>query len=85
VGSDASKKVKGRKAHALVGTEGLPLRVIVHSAAIQDSSPSAGSLLWACARLELSPIASLYYLRRITECIVLGIEAETRRILAPRS
>jgi len=28
--------VKGRKIHALVDTEGLPMRVIVHSAAIQD-------------------------------------------------
>lgn len=36
MGYDAGKKVKGRKIHALVDTEGLPLRVIVHSAAIQD-------------------------------------------------
>ena len=35
-GLRASKKVKGRKSHALVDTEGLPLRVVVHSAAIQD-------------------------------------------------
>jgi transposase len=28
--------VKGRKIHALVDTEGLPMRVVVHSAAIQD-------------------------------------------------
>jgi transposase len=32
----AGKKVKGREIHALVDTEGLPMRVIVHSAAIQD-------------------------------------------------
>ena len=31
MGYDAGKKVKGRKAHALVDVEGLPLRVIVHS------------------------------------------------------
>jgi putative transposase len=36
VGYDASKQVKGRKIHALVDSEGLPLRVVVHSAAIQD-------------------------------------------------
>src|SRR5580704_4814544 len=36
VGYDAGKKLKGRKIHALVDTEGLPLRVVVHSAAIQD-------------------------------------------------
>jgi transposase len=36
VGYDAAKKIKGRKIHPLVDGEGLPLRVIVHSAAIQD-------------------------------------------------
>lgn len=36
MGYDAGKKVKGRKLHALVDTEGLPLRVVVHSAGIQD-------------------------------------------------
>src|SRR5271157_787047 len=41
VGYDAGKKVKGRKIHALVDTEGLPLRVIVHSAAIQDRDGAA--------------------------------------------
>ena len=33
---DDGKTVKGRKLHALVDVEGLPLRVIVHSAGIQD-------------------------------------------------
>jgi transposase len=36
VGYDAGKKVKGRKIHALLDSEGLPMRVVVHSAAIQD-------------------------------------------------
>ena len=36
MGYDAGKKVKGRKIHALVDTEGLPMRVVVHSAATQD-------------------------------------------------
>ena len=36
MGYDAGKQVKGRKVHALVDTEGLPMRVVVHSAAIQD-------------------------------------------------
>jgi putative transposase len=36
VGYDAGKKVKGRNIHALVDSEGLPMRVVVHSAAIQD-------------------------------------------------
>ena len=33
--------MKGRKIHALVDTEGLPLRVVVHSAAIQDRDSAA--------------------------------------------
>ena len=36
MGYGAGKKVKGRKIHALVDSEGLPMRVVVHSAAIQD-------------------------------------------------
>jgi transposase len=36
VGYAAGKKLKGRKFHALVDCEGLPMRVVVHSAAIQD-------------------------------------------------
>ena len=36
MGYDPGKKLKGRKLHALVDTEGLPMRVVVHSAGIQD-------------------------------------------------
>jgi len=36
VGYDAGKRVKGRKIHALVDSEGLPMRGVVHSAKIQD-------------------------------------------------
>jgi transposase len=36
VGYDAGKRVKGRKILALVDSEGLPMRVVVHSAEIQD-------------------------------------------------
>jgi transposase len=41
VGYDAGKRVKGRKIHALVDTEGLPLRVVVHSAGLQDRDGAA--------------------------------------------
>ena len=41
MGYDAGKKVKGRKVHVLVDTEGLPLRVVVYSAAIQDRDGAA--------------------------------------------
>jgi Transposase DDE domain len=33
---NADTQVKGRKIHALVDSEGLPMRVVVHSAVIQD-------------------------------------------------
>jgi hypothetical protein len=34
VGYDAGKKIRGRRIHALVDTKGLPMRIVVHSAAI---------------------------------------------------
>jgi hypothetical protein len=36
VGYDTGMKVKRRKIHAVVDSEGLPMRVVVHSAAIPD-------------------------------------------------
>ena len=36
MGYDGGKQVKGRKIHALVDSEAPPMRVVVHSAAIQD-------------------------------------------------
>ncbi|MGO9460053.1 MAG: IS5 family transposase [Rhodomicrobium sp.] len=41
MGYDAAKKIKGRKIHPLVDTEGLPLRIVVHSASIQDRDGAA--------------------------------------------
>ena len=41
---DAGKRVKGRKIHALVDSEGLPMRVVVRSAAMQDRD-GAGHVL----------------------------------------
>jgi hypothetical protein len=35
-GYDAGKKIKGRKRHAMVDTDGRALKLHVHSAAIQD-------------------------------------------------
>ena len=50
VGYDAAKKVKGRKIHALVDTEGLPMRVVVHYAAVQDrDGPRSSSTRYAAA------------------------------------
>jgi transposase len=44
VGYEAGKQVKARKIHTLVDSEGLPMRVVVHSAAIQDRD-GAGPVL----------------------------------------
>jgi len=41
VGYDAGKKIKGRKIHNLVDVEGLPLKVVIHSAGIQDRDGAA--------------------------------------------
>ncbi|WGJ15405.1 IS5 family transposase [Methylocapsa sp. D3K7] len=40
-GYDAGKKVKGRKIHALVDTQGLPMRIVIHSAGVQDRDGAA--------------------------------------------
>ena len=45
-GYDAGKKIKGRKRHALVDTDGRALKLHVHSAAVQDRD-GAGPLLRA--------------------------------------
>ena len=44
MGYGASKRVKGRKIHALVDSEGLRMRVVVHPASIQDRN-GAGLVL----------------------------------------
>ena len=36
MGYEAGKELKGRKIHSLVDTLGLPIRLVVHSAGIQD-------------------------------------------------
>ena len=43
-GFDAAKKVKGRKRHIVVDTEGLLLTVLVHAASIQDRDGGADTL-----------------------------------------
>jgi putative transposase len=60
--------VKGRKLHALVDTEGLPLRVIVHSAAIQDRDGAAlvlDRIRTRFPRLELIWADSAYNARQV--------------------
>ena len=47
-GFDAGKKVNGRKRHLLTDTSGLPLRLVVHPASIQDRD----GLVLVCARIR---------------------------------
>ncbi|WP_375339650.1 transposase [Okeania sp. SIO2G4] len=46
-GYDAGKKVKGRKRHILVDTQGLLLSVVVHTANIQDREGAKSVFLQA--------------------------------------
>ena len=41
MGYDAGKKLKGRKVHSLVDMLGLPIRLVIHSAGIQDRDGAA--------------------------------------------
>ncbi|MBZ0227098.1 MAG: IS5 family transposase [Bauldia sp.] len=41
MGYDAGKRLKGRKIHVLVDTEGPPMKVVVHSAGMQDLDGAA--------------------------------------------
>ncbi len=41
MGYDAGKRLKGRKIHSLVDTLGLPIRLVIHSAGIQDRDGAA--------------------------------------------
>lgn len=72
MGYDAGKKVKGRKLHALVDTEGFPLRVIVHSAGIQNRDGAALVLDRIRQRfswLELVWADGGYNARQVTEAV----------------
>ena len=52
MGYDAGKQVKGRNIHALVDTEGLPMRVVVHSARSRTATgPGSSSTRYAGASL----------------------------------
>ncbi len=51
IGYDAGKRVRGRKRHLLADTCGLLLRIVVHSASVQDR---------AGAKLVLSGISALF-------------------------
>ena len=58
IGYDAGKRVRGRKRHLLVDTLGLLLRVVVHSASVQDR---AGAKLVLGGLRERFPLVGLVW------------------------
>ena len=72
VGYDAGKRTKGRKRHLLTDTLGLPLRVVVHSAGIQDRDGAAlvlGGLRGRCPHLELVWADAGYLARQVDAAV----------------
>ena len=59
-GYDGNKKVRGRKRHLLVDTEGLLLKAKVHSAKIPDQQDGLRLLLLESARSGLSRLSHLW-------------------------
>ena len=57
-GYDGGKKIRGRKRHLLVDTEGLVMKAKVHSAKVADQDGLR--LLLECARMEISSIKHLW-------------------------
>ena len=50
MGYDAGKTIESRKIHALVDTLGLPMRVVIHSAGIQDRDGAVLLFTKICSR-----------------------------------
>jgi transposase len=64
--------VKGRKIHALVDTEGLPLRVVVHAADIQDRDGAVlvlGKIRDSFPGLELIWADRAYHARQVDAAV----------------
>ena len=82
-GYDGGKKVRGRKRHLLVDTEGLVLKAKIHSAKVQDEDGI--KLLLESAQTELSRLKHLWvdagYRGRGRKCAeeVLGLSVEVVR------
>lgn len=72
MGYDAGKRTKGRKRHLLTDTLGLPLRVVVHSAGIQDRDGAAlvlDRLRARCPHLELLWADAGYLARQVNDAV----------------
>jgi putative transposase len=95
-GYDAAKKVKGRKRHVAVDTDGLLLGVIVHAADVQDAD-GVGDLLKKLKRLycwlrvvfadsvyDRLPVLLACFLLGLTLVIVRRLAGSTGFVLLPR-
>lgn len=72
MGYDPGKRTKGRKRHLLTDTLGLPLRVVVHSAGIQDRDGAAlvlDGLRERCRHLELIWADAGYLARQVDAAV----------------
>ena len=80
-GYDAGKKIKGRKRHALVDTDGRALKLHVHSAGLQDRD-GAGPLLrasrpsWPFVKLVFADAG--YQGPRVAQCSPIRVEVVRR-------
>ena len=76
-GYDAGKKIKGRKRHAMVDTDGRALELLVHSACVQDRD-GAIPLLKASRRsfpvVELAFVDSAYAAPRVEAATRIAIQ-----------
>jgi putative transposase len=76
-GSDASKRVKGRKRHLMVDTEGLPVAVVVTDASANDK---AGARLLLAAVREVLPRLRRVWADAGYESGPLAAEARTQQV-----
>jgi putative transposase len=89
VGYDAGKRTKGRKRHLLTDTLGLPLRVVVHSAGIQDRDGAAlvlDGLRARCPHLDLVWADACYLARQVNDAVaaVAGLRIEIVKRSQPK-
>lgn len=89
MGYDAGKRTKGRKRHLLTDTLGLPLRVVVHSAGIQDRDGAAlvlDGLRSRCPHLELVWADAGYLARQVNDAVsaVAGLRIEIVKRSQPK-
>jgi transposase len=80
-GYDAGKKVKGRKRHAMVDTDGRPLELLIHPADVQDRDGAVPLLKQSRRRhpfVQLAFADSAYNSERVAKATSISIEIVTK-------